>query len=139
MPDTTTITPEERDLLKKVHRQNWDIDEGDMSIHRDYDGFPILLSDLDYPEEVARELAQVWQRAWPIVVRLETALKAAEAESATLRKRLEVLAEALAWGAAKDKKSIFDKLPFIDSKKKWIEYAEKEAARRAVAESEVGE
>lgn len=76
----TTITPEERNLLKKVHRQGWNIDEGDMCIYRNIDGEITckLASDFESPEILARELSQVWQSAWPIVVRLETALEAAE-------------------------------------------------------------
>jgi hypothetical protein len=87
----SAITPEERTLLKKVHRQRWDIDEGDMSIYRDIDGELTckLATDFEGPEKIARELAQVWQSAFPIVVRLENALKSAEVEVARLRAILE--------------------------------------------------
>ena len=124
---TTTITPKERAKLRELAQRApgpWN----NKSVCY-MQGFWVIV----------KNKAAYAEYACNSVPRLLTALEAAEAESATLRKRLEVLAEALAWGAAKDKKSIFDKLPFIDSKKKWIEYAEKEAARRAVAESEVGE
>lgn len=90
----TTITPEERSLLKKVHRQGWDIDEGDMSIYRNICGEITckLVSDFESPEEIARELAEVWSTAWPIAVRLESAVikattraEKAESENARLR------------------------------------------------------
>lgn len=89
-----TITPEERILLKKVHRQGWDIDEGDMSIYRNIDGEITckLASDFECPEEIARELVEVWNTAWPIAVRLESAVikattraEQAEAENARLK------------------------------------------------------
>ena len=77
---STILMPEERALLRKIHEQGWGIDECGLSIYRDIDGdAKHLTTDFDGPEEVARELARVWQSAWPIVVRLETAIKAAEA------------------------------------------------------------
>ena len=92
---STILMPEERALLRKIHEQGWGIDECGLSIYRDIDGdAKHLATDFDGPEEVARELARVWQSAWPIVVRLETAIKAAEAEVARLT---DGLPRALAW------------------------------------------
>jgi hypothetical protein len=55
----------------------------------------------------------------PAVIRA----KQAEAER-------DVLAEALAWGVGKDKKSMFQNLPWMDAKKKWLEYATSEVQKR---------
>lgn len=98
-----TITLEERALLKKVHRQRWDIDEGDMSIYRNIDGELTckLAEDFEGPEEIARELAHVWQSAWPIVVRLETALEAAEARAEKAEAQVERLTAERDWLAQK--------------------------------------
>ena len=42
----------------------------------------------------------------------------------------DILAEALAWGAGKDKRPLYQHLPWMDAKEKWLKYAYKEARRR---------
>jgi len=42
----------------------------------------------------------------------------------------DVLVEVLAWGAGKDKKPMFQHLPWMDAKKKWLEYATSEVQKR---------
>ena len=37
------------------------------------------------------------------------------------------LAEALAWGAGRDKKPLFQHLPWLDAKAKWLAYARRHA------------
>ena len=43
----------------------------------------------------------------------------------------EILAEALAWGAGNTRRPWWQHLPWLDAKKKWLEYAKREARRRA--------
>lgn len=62
------------------------------------------------------------------IAALRTRAEKANTENARLWAERDWLANALAWGAGKDKKPLFDRLPWCDSREKW-----KEAARRAVA------
>jgi len=53
---------------------------------------------------------------------LEKAEKSCRAHVRLLAER-DCLAEALAWGAGKDKKPLFQHLPWMDAKAKWLAYA----------------
>ncbi|MDL2313354.1 hypothetical protein LJC36_00060 [Desulfovibrio sp. OttesenSCG-928-C14] len=50
------------------------------------------------------------------------------AEKAELER--EILAEALAWGFGRENRSVFEILPWVDCKRRWLEWAAKEAAKR---------
>lgn len=62
--------------------------------------------------------------------RLRQDLNKAETRAEQAEAEREILAEALAWGAGKEKRSVFDKLPWCDSKKKWLDHAADEARKR---------
>lgn len=63
------------------------------------------------------------------ILNLIDALDEVESRAKRAKWERDKLAEALAWGAGREKKSIFDALPWCDAKDRWLEWAAQEAAK----------